>query len=101
MVLDMEINMIQSKENGSASGDCRDLAFHASQVLLESMNIDSASAKMPVRQLLTKCCATGAGKALFSQRYLWSEKLPERDYQQIYSESAMRRNYAELAKSTI
>ncbi|VUC87805.1 DNA-binding protein [Salmonella enterica] len=66
--------MIQkSKEMVRLPEIINDLAFHASQVLIESMNIDSASAENAGQAIAGQNDAQlGRAKHLFPQRYLWS-----------------------------
>lgn len=88
--------MIQkSKEMVRLPEIINDLAFHASQVLIESMNIDSASAENAGQAIADRMMRNWGGQSIYFPKGI-SGRASERDYQ-IYSECDGR-NYAELAK---
>ncbi|EEH8067293.1 DNA-binding protein [Salmonella enterica subsp. enterica serovar Stanley] len=88
--------MIQkSKEMVRLPEIINDLAFHASQVLIESMNIDSASAENAGQAIADRMMRNWGGQSIYFPKDI-SGRASERDYQ-IYSECDGR-NYAELAK---
>lgn len=72
-----------------------DLAFHASQVLIESMNLDSAAAQNVGHAIADRMMRNWGGQSIYFPKGI-SGRASERDYQ-IYSECDGR-NYAELAK---
>ncbi|MBE8397905.1 DNA-binding protein, partial [Leptospira borgpetersenii serovar Hardjo-bovis] len=88
--------MIQkSKEMVRLPEIINDLAFHASQVLIESMNIDSASPQNAGQAIADRMLRIWGGQSIYFPKGI-SVRASERDYQ-IYSECDGR-NYAELAK---
>lgn len=72
-----------------------DLAFHASQVLIESINLDSVAAENVGQAIANRMMRNWGGQSIYFPKGI-SGKVSERDYQ-IYSECDGR-NYAELAK---
>lgn len=88
--------MHKSQDIGRLPEIISDLAFHAAQVLIESMNIDSASAKNVGHAIADRMMRNWGGQSIYFPKGV-SGKASDRDYQ-IYSE-CNGRNYAELAKT--
>ncbi|HGD3424765.1 TPA: Mor transcription activator family protein [Enterobacter hormaechei] len=72
-----------------------DLAFHASQVLIESINLDSEAAANVGQAIADRMMRNWGGQSIYFPKGI-SGRASERDYK-IYSECDGR-NYAELAK---
>lgn len=88
--------MIQkSKETARVPEIISDLAFHASQILIESMNVDSASAENVGHAIADQMMRNWGGQSIYFPKGV-SSRASERDYQ-IYEE-CNGRNYAELAR---
>lgn len=85
----------KSKEMARTPEIINDLAFHASQVLIESINLDSSSAENVGFAIADRMMRNWGGQSIYFPKGI-SGRASERDYQ-IYSECDGR-NYAELAK---
>ncbi|POP43015.1 DNA-binding protein [Superficieibacter electus] len=87
--------MHKSQDIGRIPEIISDLAYHAAQVLIESMNVDSASAKNVGHAIADRMMRNWGGQSIYFPKGI-SGRASDRDYQ-IYSE-CNGRNYAELAK---